>query len=218
MLVIKEIFGPTIQGDGVSAGAPIIVVSFAGCNVWDGSAETKRSSICPFCDADFQYGDKYTPREVCKEVMALSQGKPYIVVFTGGEPLLQRPAELQEILTLLNRENYAVHLETNGTMYVSPVILSKFDHITCSPKVPIQECKIPWEFVDCIKLLAPHPNVLMTPESFAGTGVPFKYLQPIQSDDSVQNTLNAHAVVDKVKRLGMNWAVSIRIHKILGEP
>jgi organic radical activating enzyme len=213
-LAVKEIFGPTIQGEGAFTGSPAIFIRFAGCNMWSGHEKTRADSKCPFCDTDFINGDMMEPAEVAREVLALTFGNPYIVVFTGGEPLLQSPALLQELATLLIREGYSLHLETNGAVKFPDSIMSRFDHVTCSPKLPVEECKINWDLVDCIKVLYPHPNPAITPENFNKLGVQHNYIQPIDSHAKKLNTANA---LQKVKQLGMRWSISVQVHKVLGE-
>ncbi len=41
---VKEIFGPTLQGEGLHAGMPCVFLRLAGCNAWDGRPETRAAS------------------------------------------------------------------------------------------------------------------------------------------------------------------------------
>ncbi len=218
MLVVKEIFGITIQGEGIYAGVPSVFVRFGGCNMWSGNPETRAQSLCPFCDTDFEKGYTYTPNEVLLEVQKLiGNSKVSTIVLTGGEPLLQRVSDLTELVRILNKEHYSVHLETNGTLAIPLPLIGMFDHITVSPKLPLERCKIQWKEVGCVKVLYPHPNPLITPEAFADLNIPYKYLQPIDVYDEVQNKTHISNTVSKVKELGSEWAISLQLHKILNE-
>ena len=37
--LVKEIFGPTIEGEGSQAGAPVLFLRLSGCNKWSGKDE-----------------------------------------------------------------------------------------------------------------------------------------------------------------------------------
>jgi len=82
-----------------------------------------------------------TPQEILQEVNKISiKTGVDTVILTGGEPLIQPHDELQTLLFLLtDHEKYAVHLETNGTIYdpvKTPNILRFIDTIVVSPKPP----------------------------------------------------------------------------------
>ena len=61
---VKAIFGPTLQGEGLHAGAPCVFLRLAGCNAWDGRAETRANSACPYCDTDFRGGELLDMEEI----------------------------------------------------------------------------------------------------------------------------------------------------------
>jgi 7-carboxy-7-deazaguanine synthase len=127
---VKEIFGPTLQGEGLHAGMPCVFLRLAGCNAWDGRPETRAASACPYCDTDFRGGDALTAEEILARLAALgprtaAQG----CVLTGGEPLLQADAAL---LAALGAAFAWVDIETNGTRACPPRPANV--HISCSPK------------------------------------------------------------------------------------
>ena len=49
---VKEIFF-TLQGEGRQAGRPAVFCRFAGCNLWTGREQDRRTAVCQFCDTDF---------------------------------------------------------------------------------------------------------------------------------------------------------------------
>ncbi len=127
---VKEIFGPTLQGEGLHAGMPCLFVRLAGCNAWDGRPETRVTSACPYCDTDFRGGEALTITDISARLAALRPAaKDPGCVLTGGEPLLQADTEL---LTALGAAFTWVDIETNGTRACPPRPTNVF--ISCSPK------------------------------------------------------------------------------------
>lgn len=126
-LLVREIF-PTIQGEGPYTGRPAVFVRLAGCNL-----------RCRFCDTDFDLDKARStePWEVAslakqKAEQTWGYGKPWILVVTGGEPLLQNVAPLVEAM---DRE---VQFETAGTVPPPPDLLAAGNGVTfvVSPKTP----------------------------------------------------------------------------------
>src|SRR5512135_1298148 len=103
---IKELFY-TLQGEGANAGRPAVFCRFSGCNLWSGRKEDQAAAICGFCDTDFLGtdgpGGGVFPA-AADLAAAIGRTWPHaprggerpLVVFTGGEPLLQLTAELVE--------------------------------------------------------------------------------------------------------------------------
>src|SRR5437763_12433212 len=96
---IKEIFY-TLQGEGRHAGRAAVFCRFAGCNLWSGRESDRPTATCAFCDTDFvgtdgPGGGRFaTPGALTMAIrslwpeQSLHFARP-LVVFTGGEPLLQ---------------------------------------------------------------------------------------------------------------------------------
>ena len=93
---VKEIY-LTLQGEGFHTGKHAVFCRFTGCNLWTGLEKDRKKAICTFCDTDFVgtdglNGAKYLSAELLAEkIDELWQKdlKDKLVVFTGGEPLLQ---------------------------------------------------------------------------------------------------------------------------------
>jgi hypothetical protein len=126
---VKEVFGPTIQGEGLHAGMPCLFVRLAGCNAWDGRPETRAASACPYCDTDFRGGDRLDLPALLGRLADLSGDRRLGVVLTGGEPLLQADAPL---LAALAARAAWVDIETNGTRPCPERPGNVF--VSCSPK------------------------------------------------------------------------------------
>src|SRR5436309_6773541 len=93
---VKEIFY-TLQGEGALTGRPSVFCRFTGCNLWSGREEDRATAVCNFCDTDFvgtdgAGGGHFAIAEQLADAIAAQwparSGRP-LVVFTGGEPLLQ---------------------------------------------------------------------------------------------------------------------------------
>lgn len=112
---VAEVFGPTVQGEGPSAGRRCGFVRLGGCNL-----------SCSWCDTPFTWdwsgknGVPYDPRielhdaEVVDIVDQLLEMAVPLVVITGGEPLVQASA-VAEMVRLLNAGGVDIEVETNGT-------------------------------------------------------------------------------------------------------
>ncbi len=209
---VKHIFGPTLQGEGVHAGRPCVFLRFAGCNAWDGRAETKADSACPYCDTDFRGGRSYSVEDILTELQDLAQHTPDCgCVVTGGEPLLQADTALLDALA----EQFAwVDIETNGTRPCPPRLENVF--ISCSPK-KIANQPIVIE-PDWWKVLIPDQQSFL--EEALSSGKPV-FVQPVcletATDDGLQSAAyrqSVKACLDLCYRKGC--AMSLQLHKYIG--
>jgi 7-carboxy-7-deazaguanine synthase len=110
-LLISEVFGPTLQGEGPSAGQPAVFVRLGACNL-----------SCTWCDTAYTWDrDRYDlshelvvrpTEDVAAEVLSLD---PRLVVLTGGEPALQL-AEAERLALMIAAVGVRIEVETNGTM------------------------------------------------------------------------------------------------------
>lgn len=203
--IIKEIFGPTIQGEGSQNGKPVKFLRFAGCNRWDGRLETKGAATCFFCDTDFRDGTKMTAQEIVQGLDAL--GPIRHVVLSGGEPTLQIDEAL--VIALAN-SNYILHLETNGSKPLG-ALWRYFYHVTVSPKQGRHETKI--ERAHDLKLLYPPIRTDITIEEFDMFPTINKFLQPLELGGDFQKS--AAVAVEKLYQFPA-WRLSLQTHKILG--
>src|SRR5215813_10854296 len=100
---VKELF-KTLQGEGAQAGRAAVFCRFAGCNLWSGRQEDRGGAVCSFCDTDFvgtdgAGGGRFAAAADLARAIAQTWGsgaEQRMVVFTGGEPLLQLDAALVE--------------------------------------------------------------------------------------------------------------------------
>ena len=117
-MMITELFGPSIQGEGRHAGRLVKFVRLAGCNL-----------ACTFCDTAYS---REPGHEASEEAIAqrLSVARGDTVVITGGEPTLQ---DIGELTLLLHHLGAQVHLETNGSLRMPS--RQWVDYIAVSPKL-----------------------------------------------------------------------------------
>ena len=133
---INEIFGPTIQGEGIWAGIPSIFVRFNGCNL---RCCFRGGSICDTAYTSHNpEKPKYTKTgdaiALIGKMLAENLNVRHIV-FTGGEPMLQQDA-MADIIDELNDDYELVYtVETNGTMPLTPVLENKIHLFSVSPKL-----------------------------------------------------------------------------------
>jgi organic radical activating enzyme len=124
---VSEIF-ESLQGEGVSMGAPSVFLRLALCNL-----------RCSWCDTkytwDFEhhrYEDEVHETSVADVAAQLEQKRARRLVVTGGEPLLQQD-ELAELFREL--PEFVIEIETNGTKLPSPALLARVDQWNVSPKL-----------------------------------------------------------------------------------
>jgi organic radical activating enzyme len=119
-LVVAEVFGPTLQGEGPNAGRRAAFVRLGGCNLH-----------CVWCDTPYTWdARRYDLRaelrdeDVAAIIACVEAADPYLVVVTGGEPLLHqsRPG-WAELLAGLG--SHLVEIETNGTRQPSTDTLAR---------------------------------------------------------------------------------------------
>lgn len=144
---VIELFGPTIQGEGMVIGRKTIFVRTAGCDY-----------RCVWCDSKFTWDgsekDKIrqlTPEEVFQEILEIGtteDGRRNFdhVTLTGGNPALLK--SLGELIDYLHGEGIKVGLETQGSRWQD--WFTKVDDLTISPKPPSSMMKTNFFILDDI--------------------------------------------------------------------
>lgn len=150
---VAEIFGPTIQGEGVLIGQPTVFVRSGGCDY-----------RCSWCDSlhavDPAYRADWTPmgtEAVWAEITQLSGGVPVMVSLSGGNPAIQ---PFGELIALGRQAGYRFALETQGS--VARDWFADLDVLVLSPKPPSSGMETDWDAFDaCLQAAGAGPQIAL---------------------------------------------------------
>lgn len=132
-VVVSEVFGPTIQGEGPHTGQRVAFIRLGGCNL-----------TCRWCDTAYTWDarrfdlkEELTRQDigsVIDQVVDMDVGR---VVISGGEPLLQDRSGygLRPMVFDLYQKGIRVDVETNGTVTPSTALAACVDLFVVSPKL-----------------------------------------------------------------------------------
>lgn len=142
-LVVSEIFGPTLQGEGPSAGTPCVFLRLGGCNLscrwcdtpytwdWTGISDEARER-----GEGWRARDELSPRPVpvvAAQLTAAAGDAVRLLVVSGGEPL-QQGDRLAPLVDHLG-DAWQVEVETNGTLPPPDDLLERVTRWNVSPKL-----------------------------------------------------------------------------------
>ena len=152
-ILISEIFGPTIQGEGALIGQPTIFVRTGGCDY-----------RCSWCDTLYAVESKYrhnwkpmSAEEIMAEIETLSGGKPIMVTISGGNPAIQ---DCTKLLQLGKARGYKFCIETQGS--IAADWFCDLDILTLSPKPPSSGMDTKWEKFDaCLSAAKGKPAIAL---------------------------------------------------------
>lgn len=123
-----EIFGPTIQGEGMVVGQKTMFVRTAGCDY-----------SCSWCDSSFTWDGsgkhlivQMTAEEIWSELKRLGGNGFSFVTISGGNPALLR--NLEALIAILKENEIKIGVETQGSRWQE--WLYDIDELTISPKPP----------------------------------------------------------------------------------
>lgn len=137
---VLEIFGPTIQGEGMVIGQKTMFVRTAGCDY-----------SCSWCDSAFTWDGsakndirQMTAEEIWSELTELGGNRFSHVTISGGNPALL--ANLDDFVHLLKEKGKKIAIETQGSKYQA--WLKSIDDLTISPKPPSSGMKTDFTKLD----------------------------------------------------------------------
>ncbi|MBB4226687.1 7-carboxy-7-deazaguanine synthase QueE [Rhizobium mongolense] len=150
---VSEIFGPTIQGEGILIGLPTVFVRTGGCDY-----------RCSWCDTlhavDSEYRDQWRAMSVdaiWQEVLRLSGNKPLTVSLSGGNPAIQ---PLGPLIERGHSEGFRFALESQGS--IAKDWFADLDVLVLSPKPPSSGMETDWRaFEACLKMAAEKPQLAL---------------------------------------------------------
>ncbi|WP_205439433.1 7-carboxy-7-deazaguanine synthase QueE [Halobacillus ihumii] len=139
---VLEIFGPTIQGEGMVVGRKTMFVRTAGCDY-----------SCSWCDSAFTWDgsakeevQRLTAEEIVQQLKATGGDQFDHVTISGGNPALLK--NLHELIEPLHEMNIEVALETQGSRWQDWFLT--IDDLTISPKPPSSHMETNWNVLDDI--------------------------------------------------------------------
>ncbi|UOQ47008.1 7-carboxy-7-deazaguanine synthase QueE [Gracilibacillus caseinilyticus] len=139
---VLEIFGPTIQGEGMVVGRKTMFVRTAGCDY-----------SCAWCDSKFTWDgsakediNMMTADSVFQRLKELGDNQFDHVTISGGNPALLK--SIDGLIEILHANEIEVALETQGSRWQDWFV--KIDDLTISPKPPSSKMKTDWSVLDDI--------------------------------------------------------------------
>ena len=198
---VNEVF-LTVQGEGNWSGRPAVFCRFSQCNLWSGNEADRATAICNFCDTDFTDYQEFSLNQLVDEITMRwphgSSGQP-MVVFTGGEPLLQLDTDLVEAL---HDGGWYTAVETNGTLPLTVPV----GWVCVSPKTPTLRIN------DGDELKLVYPQKRITPDRFTHLNFTHFWLSPMDGPNLTTNTqLTYRYCLDNPQ-----WRLNTQMHKTIG--
>jgi 7-carboxy-7-deazaguanine synthase len=139
---VLELFGPTVQGEGMVIGRKTMFVRTAGCDY-----------SCAWCDSAFTWDGSakdeirlMTARQIWEELTQIGGDSFAYVTLSGGNPALL--PQLGELIDLLHERGVRVALETQGSRWQDWFL--EIDELTLSPKPPSSGMTTDWSRLDGI--------------------------------------------------------------------
>ncbi|MBT2680939.1 7-carboxy-7-deazaguanine synthase QueE [Bacillus sp. ISL-35] len=139
---VMEIFGPTIQGEGMVVGQKTMFVRTAGCDY-----------SCAWCDSAFTWDGsgkdlirQMDAAEIWNELTSLGgEGFSYVTI-SGGNPALLK--NMSSLVHLLKEKNIKICLETQGSKWQDWFL--DIHALTLSPKPPSSGMETDFQVLDKI--------------------------------------------------------------------
>jgi organic radical activating enzyme len=200
--LIKEMFGPTLQGEGAHAGRACVFLRFAACNL-----------DCPGCDTDFspEGAERLAADAIVARLRELDANHTYRVIVTGGEPTLQWDAALA---AAVRGAGFRVHMESNGTR----VPAGPVDWLTISPKPQHHPASISLAtnlVADEVKVVVDDTVDEAVLDRYAARWrCEHYFLQPWMDARYERNLARTLSMIQVRPR----WRLSVQLHKIVGVP
>src|ERR1044071_9724263 len=209
--LVKEMFVPTLQGEGAHAGRAVVFLRFAACNL-----------DCPGCDTDFspEGAERFTAEDIVARPPAEHCGArpppptpapPRRVVVTGGEPTLQWDAPLS---AAIRGAGFRVHMESNATrplagpgdwLPVSPTPQHHPARVVLADGLPADEVKV---------VVDDTVDEAVLDRYAARWRCEHYFVQPWMDGHYERNLARCVALIHARPR----WRLSLQLHKIIGVP
>ncbi|EPF08917.1 7-cyano-7-deazaguanosine (preQ0) biosynthesis protein QueE [Bacillus cereus BAG1O-3] len=139
---VLEIFGPTIQGEGMVIGQKTMFIRTAGCDY-----------SCSWCDSAFTWDGsakqqvrQMAPEEIWNELVEIGGENFSHVTISGGNPVLLK--NIQFLLPVLKENGIRTAIETQGSKWQEWLL--QIEEVTISPKPPSSKMKTDFIILDSI--------------------------------------------------------------------
>ncbi|MCU5414346.1 7-carboxy-7-deazaguanine synthase QueE [Bacillus wiedmannii] len=139
---VLEIFGPTIQGEGMVIGQKTMFIRTAGCDY-----------SCSWCDSAFTWDGsakqqvrQMVPEEIWNELVEIGGENFSHVTISGGNPVLLK--NIQFLITVLKENGIRTAIETQGSKWQEWLL--QIEEVTISPKPPSSKMKTDFIMLDSI--------------------------------------------------------------------
>ncbi len=129
----------TLQGEGGRVGSQATFVRLAACGV-----------ECRLCDTDYTRGDQVTLDFLVSAIKNLGQAE---VVITGGEPILEKGSRQKSLVSLIQKLDVPVTIETS---------------LTAKPISDLLDLPIYWSIAPKLKGVGLLPKKETNPSTFFG--------------------------------------------------
>ncbi|MFM9276495.1 7-carboxy-7-deazaguanine synthase QueE [Paenibacillus jiagnxiensis] len=137
---VLEIFGPTVQGEGMVIGRKTMFVRTAGCDY-----------RCSWCDSAFTWDGsakdqirRLSAEDIWQELQDLGGSRFSHVTISGGNPALL--PQLAALVELLRGQGITTAVETQGSRWQDWLL--DIDEVTISPKPPSSGMNTDWDVLD----------------------------------------------------------------------
>lgn len=165
---VLEIFGPTVQGEGMVIGQKTMFVRTAGCDY-----------RCSWCDSAFTWDGsakdqimRLSAEEVYAQLFDIGGNRFNHVTISGGNPALL--PQLGELVKLLAEKGIRTAVETQGSKWQD--WLTDINEVTISPKPPSSGMTTNFDMLDDIIRRLEHNQISRytaqaqeAPLAYAGT-------------------------------------------------
>lgn len=146
---VMEIFGPTIQGEGMVIGQKTMFVRTGGCDY-----------SCSWCDSKFTWDGtgKSTAMKADEIISSLKEigGEAFShITISGGNPALHKG--LGELINQCHDQGWKVAIETQGSFWQDWLL--DIDDVTISPKPPSSLMKTDFNKLDLFMQNLENSNV-----------------------------------------------------------
>ena len=185
----------SVQGEGFWTGTNAFFIRLAGCDVG-----------CPWCDTKHAWPLARHPQRTIDALVAEAIAvRPFMVVITGGEPLMH---DLSHLSRALRQAGLRTHLETSGSHPFS----GQFDWIALSPKRFKPPLADSYTRAQELKVVVGSPADIVWAETAARKSPPGiqKLLQPLWESELGQQLVFEYVLSHP------QWRVGLQTHKFLG--